>query len=550
MSRGGFGLPSAGVALFAATAVAGCFPPDDGQVPPLDRLYFPVGLAVNPEATRLYVANSDFDLQFNAGTLQAYDLEALRATVPQPCDRDEDCTAARDGTPRGYRCDTTSTPENGGVPSYFCVDPIDPRPCGTRGEKSVAEALVAPGRCAFVDETPLIAASVRIGAFVTDIVYRSRRDATGNVVSGGGGRLFMPVRGDATLHWVDVSSVAPGSRPPGELECGQGSDGSCDADHRRGDDPEQENTRGARLPPEPFGIAADEIGEAVVTTHQSDGALALFVNSWADGGSLDGPRLQFVLTGLPRGALGVAAVPKSRLVLDSQATADPIEYEQGFLVTFRNSAEVRLARYIPDRSRPFLEASRSAPITANALGWNSRGLAIDDSSRKQCEAGCSVSTDLRACELACVKDHALDVYVANRTPASLLIGKTRASDAASGTDDLPYFYDTLAVSLGVSRVVIGNVKGKDGLPTARVFAVCFDSKRIFVYDPRARRVEAIIQTGSGPHALAIDEASGLGYVAHFSESYLGVVDLDQSHPNSYGKMLLTVGKPTPPRASK
>ncbi len=61
--------------LFIAALLGGCFDPGEGVSPPADRVYFPVGLALDNESRFLYVANSDFDLQFNAGTLQSLDLE-------------------------------------------------------------------------------------------------------------------------------------------------------------------------------------------------------------------------------------------------------------------------------------------------------------------------------------------------------------------------------------------------------------------------------------------------------------------------------------------
>jgi DNA-binding beta-propeller fold protein YncE len=99
-----------------------------------------------------------------------------------------------------------------------------------------------------------------------------------------------------------------------------------------------------------------------------------------------------------------------------------------------------------------------------------------------------------------------------------------------------------------------NVAGKDdGGPYGleeRVFVVCFDSRRIFVYDPKRRVIEAIIGTGRGPFALAIDSDRGLGYVAHFTDSYLGVISLDQRFPQTYASVVASIGPPSPPRASK
>jgi hypothetical protein len=133
---------------------------------------------------------------------------------------------------------------------------------------------------------------------------------------------------------------------------------------------------------------------------------------------------------------------------------------------------------------------------------------------------------------------------------------------ANGTSELPSFVDTVALTSGPSRVVLGSVKVPttstgdgmdDGGPfdfERRVFIVCFDSRRVFVYDPKRRIIEAIITTGRGPFALAIDEKRGLGYVAHFIDSYLGVISLDQRFPQTYASVVASIGPPSPPRASK
>src|SRR3954470_20577720 len=80
-----------GLVCSLGLASASCFKPDDGREPPLDRIYFPTGLALSPDGDRLYVANGDWDLQFNAGSVQAYDAVQLRALLPRYCNSDADC---------------------------------------------------------------------------------------------------------------------------------------------------------------------------------------------------------------------------------------------------------------------------------------------------------------------------------------------------------------------------------------------------------------------------------------------------------------------------
>lgn len=546
------------LAAAAASALVGCFDPGDGVEPRLDELYFPTGLALSPGGSRLYVVNSDFDLQFNGGSLQAYDTDALQRFVPMYCESDADC-------PGGLICDDEPG-EDGFAPSKWCVDPADPRPCGeitvpgferpAIGDKSVAEQSLAPGRCNYVAAAPLLVDAVGIGAFATDVrllehplnvdLPATARDADGSPIA----RLVVPVRGDATLHWIDVNDDRTAA-PPFELDCGQRGNGECDENHRRGNASSEENTRGLSAPAEPFGIAATREGDAIVVTHQSDGAASLYVNDWGDGlanfGS--GPALEFVLGGLPSGAVGVAAIPEPALIEE-----EPIDYQPGFLVTFRNAAEVRLLRYYDDAvaqpARPFIQSSGGVPITINSLGTDSRGIAIDSEPRELCEAECpEVSGEPRS---SCLDDCAgipLGVYVANRAPASLLVGRTRTNSSPTSSDDLPTFTESIPLEFGPSRVVVGKVRRSDGTSATRVFVLCFDARRIYVYDPEKHDVVKVIETGRGPHGLVIDEERALGYISHFTDSYIGVVDLNESHVNRYGTIVTSFGVRTSPRGT-
>src|SRR6185503_1132673 len=192
-------------------------------------------------------------------------------------------------------------------------------------DKSEADRLLYPGRCRPVSLTSppdgqgsLIVDAVGIGAFATDVIYRTRPEKVN-------GRLFVPVRGDATMHWIDVEDG-------GKLDCGQSANGgNCDDPHRVGDDPDVENTRRLRMPPEPFGIDATEDGRAIVISHQTEGQASLVVNDWAS----RSPVLEFVVPNLPKRPMGVAAIPEPELV-----TVQGLDYQPGFLLTFRDAAEI------------------------------------------------------------------------------------------------------------------------------------------------------------------------------------------------------------------
>jgi hypothetical protein len=491
---------------------------------PQDQIYFPVGLALSrdvgadPGPDHLIVVSSDFDLQYNGGAVQSYDLSELVEAIPRRCVEQADCV----GAPAGSFC------QRGGM----CAKSEEASPCPNGKERSDAERLLFPGLCASVDVVTTDA--VKIGAFATDAIIRERPSGSGDPE-----RLFVPVRGDSTLHWLDVAD-------DGHLACGQSSDGACNDQHRVGDKP-SENTRGITLNAEPFALDADARGETIVVTNQTSGTASLFTNDWT---SANGPKLAFELPFSPNTLrpVGIAAVPQPLVAMQDLDPTLP----DTFMMTFRNSAQVRVFSYAADDvkadevpvnhdPRPFLVDGGNVSIDANSVGSDSRGIAIDDSARKAAEQRCAGDAD-------CEKTAALvplDVYVANRSPSSLLVGRT------SPPYQYPYFYQTVPLTTGPSRVVVGQVKkpGSDETET-RVFVACFESRRVFVYDPQRTRVETEILTGRGPHALAVDTARGLLYVGHFTDSYVGVYSLDLASPSTYGTMLGTLGEPKEPRASK
>lgn len=529
------------LALAAAVfAVPACFPAGEGTEPPLDRFYYPTGLEISSDHEFLYVVNSDFDLRYTGGAVQSVDLSRVRAFVPRECTEDADCRSDE-------RCDTNAS--KGRAASFWCVSERGAHagePCGVLGEKTDAQELLQPGRCAAVEPSvpqdggsSLLLDEVKISAFAADVVYRRRPAEPDGSEAEGEGRLFIPVRGDATLHWIEA-------RARGLLDCGQPRGGECDDDHKIGDRPAEENTRRLRLPTEPFGIAASDDGTAIVVTHPTRGALSLFGNDWRASSQ---PRLEFVATGLPSSPSGVALLPRSSgEASDSRANPQ-------FLVAFRNAAELRLFRFFPDEratpARPFLQQTGAVGLTALADGDDSRGVAIDASKRESCERACAEQAD---CLPRC-RDVPLRLFVANRSPSSLLVGEIAFKD---GVAQLPTISDSIPLPYGASRVVVGPVLDETGLVATRVFVVCFDSRRIGIYNPDLRLVETWVVTGRGPHALVLDvgpagsptPAYAVGYVAHFTDSYLGVVQLDQRQSRTYGQMVVSLGKASPPRSSK
>jgi hypothetical protein len=560
--------------VLLAGLLGGCFTSTEGEPPPTDELYFPVGLSLFGEGNAfLAVANSDYDLHYNSGNVFVLDAARIRELTPEPCNSDDDCDDGDYPT-----CDTIEVSQ---PPSYTCIDTAV-GPCRGGPERSPADRSLYPGRCESqpIDEALRLSVK-RIGAFATDVLYQPNPDYQpsfdGSEVTKMG-RLFVPVRGDATLHWIDVSSN-------GKLDCGD-DDGACDDFHRVGDDPDEENSRDLRLDPEPFALAASSEGPAIVVTNRTTGKASLFVNDWDTR-----PALKHALEGLPAYPVGIAALPAPALVpalealhaepregtplAEVAASWDDLDYAPGFLVSFANARQIDLLRYFqqdPAQNEDYLRLADRVGIYLNSPGYDSRGIAIQARERSAAELRCASRNGVTLpCDAACVGGLApealdsylrcveeaastpVDVYVANRSPASLLVGRTRPVVSDVQTSEVPDFYAAIPLTLGPSRVVTGDViVDNGGVPgyEPRVFAICFDSRRIFVYDPVRRMIDTEITTGRGPHAVAIDPVNGLLFVGHFTDSYIGVVSIDRRFPRTYGKTLATVGKPVPPRTSK
>lgn len=529
------------IAAVGVVAASGCYLGDTGLPPPHDKPYFPTGVVVSPGRTTLYVVNSDFDLQYNGGTVQAFDLGGVRSTKLFPL-------------LAGLRAGSATA-------------------CADVGLVENDNQILNPGPCTSV--TPLVYPKLLksfagIGAFASGALLVQNP-------AGIGARLFVPVRGDPSITWFSVRDDSDGVPCDGSagapaidrcLDCAaSGEEQRCSDRHRIGVDP-YDNLRNLTLPIEPVGIAVSDDTEALLVAHQTETAVSVSVNPWDDL-----PKLEFALYNLGDGPTEVASVPTPKLVTASKGAGagEEIVYQPGFLVTYRNAPQLDLMRYYADPlgkpPRPFVTRVSQTPITVIADGKDSRGIAVDPSARQACEATCADGDLL--CLRTCVATP-VRVFIANRMPPSLLIANlyTDIVDGdisgvnGSGAFDRVEIVGSVPLTVGASKVGIGNVIDPLGNPAMRVFAVSFDSRFVFSYDPEAHVVDAVIRTGRGPHAIAFDAGSerlsdgaaetgySFLYVAHFTDSYLGVVDLDMRHPETFGTMFASIGSPTPPRESK
>ncbi len=521
------------LALLGATLAGACFTGSDGLFPPPKGLYFPTAIAVSPGRTALYVANSDFDLQYNGGTVQVVNL------------------ADHEGQP-GLR--TQAEAVAGAIASGLALDDI----CGAAGLKPNQEELLHPGPCEPLAYARYVRGFATVGAFTSGMSLVPRPDAAGM-------RLFVTVRGDPSVTFFDVTDdrdpVAPSS-PCGEafcLDCDQsGEEKRCSVGHRIGESAVA-SIRGINMPTEPAGIAAAPLpgGDALVIAHPTEASASLVVNRWTGASALPWPTLEFTLKSLADDPFFVVAIPPPAVV---EAAADNIAYRPGFILSHRSAPALSVVRFEDDRGsappRPFLILAGQPTVTLQGEVADSRGMAVDASAREACE-GLFAPTDV--VNLAgCARDNPVRFYVASRSPASLLGGTIETEIALSGdvvtsVDERLSLDDVVPLSIGASNVAVGHVIGLGGELEVRIFVVSFDARALAIYDPVLRRVEKQVRTGRGPAGIAFDTGVDAGgalrshlYVAHFTDSYLGIVDLDARRP-TYGEVVVSVGPPEPPR---
>jgi hypothetical protein len=589
---------------------SGCISPGDGSPPEPAQVYFPVGLAVDETSEHLIVVNSDFDLRFNQGTLQSLSIERLRSIAPTPCSTNSDCgdddicdtepTEENRERP-SFFCVSAGTQ----LPCEGIGEKPDPELAVAPGRCSPIELDNPP-----FPGGPLLLDVVETTAFATQGLLLTRPcraadgaarpctadDSAADRIPTAEGvdlphRLMLPIRGDTSIRYVEfgedgrfecgreIESMGGDYREAGKegadpnlLRCansyrveygttyGLNKEGEIvittqPPDPREDEDEEKKNKNDPsdqfRLQPEPYDITSTDDDQLVVISHQTDARASTLFNDWQGK-----PHLIYILEqGLSENPIGVAALP---------GNADEAP---SFLLTYRTDPRVDLLQFIDDglmeafslqlqgkpvdtdtakTFRPLLAPLASTAITTNVSGMQSRGVLVDDSARVAEMGACGDDQDC----LQVASQTALDVYVANRSPNSLLLGRTAGSDPEAQVSQLPDFYDNVPLTAGPSRIVKGHVTDAEGEKQLRIFILCFDSALIYVFNPRARRVESVIRTGRGPYSLAFDTNSSLAFVGHFTDSYVGVVSLDMAHPHTFGETLLTVGVPQPPRANQ
>ncbi len=417
---------------------------NEGTTPPTGRLNFPSAIAVTSDS--LFVANSNFTLKYNTGSLQAYDLDVLHTNLEAHCG----------GRPAAERDLCGIIPEE------------DP---GADGASQRADVLQVAG---------LLRSEVHIGSYAAGIAIGATE---------AGQRLYIPVRSDANLTFVDVDGS-------GCLACG-GDGSSCDLSRphvcapafREGDDASAME-RDIQLPSDPVGIAvgpASDLGDGVagnyVLTAHRGGRVSLFLDE-ANTGSV--PALVHSVEGFPTELVSMAVDPQTRSAWMPNAL-EAVVSRVG--VALDQNATPLEQGYLFDAGDLVL----SGVDTGGGRG-DTRAIALDP------------------------RDGVRRAYVLSRRPRALM---TVEMDDTSGFLAIE---DIMEVGFGPSRLLVQHFPASG---RTLAFVSCFDSRDAYVLDVDQGRLVGIVRGLGGAFELAIhaSDTRNYIYVIDFTASVIRVLDL-------------------------
>jgi YVTN family beta-propeller protein len=462
------------IALLAIGAGFGCGLSQEGVPPPTDRFFFPGAASVDPSGHLLYVANSNADLRFNDGTLVSVDLDAAEADRNQPW---------------------------GACPEVAFIPPLEP----VSNERFCCWDLL-DNNVLDCDERPYIqaAATVKIGSFASAMVQQPAPLPATGVAPGADLRLFLAVRGNSSITFVDVVPT-DAAHTSVAFDCTSGASqppfAECDVNHQITTLEDQPPAAPVvTLPEEPYALAIEPDNALLYVGHLSGNVVSLIdvLNQPAFIGAFSGffPDVN--------GQIGITS-----LLVRQDANPAKRVYASSRFVPQATSIQAVL----PDGQQ-----GPPPPL-------------VDRAAFQAFPSGDTFATGLAGSEIRGVQFPLPgQAFLLQRTPPALVGFNTDTSNGVNTVSsvtelcDSPTFLDMYAPA---------------GAPT-RLFVTCFQSGQVYVIDPAVPRVEAIIEVGRGPGGLTFSPQQPRAYVTGFGANNVSIIDLEPGSPTEL-HVIQTIG---------
>lgn len=468
--------------LLTYVSASGCAT-NTGEPLPSGLMSFPIAIALSPdldeqgEPRYLYVTSSNFALQYSSGNVQSYDLDKVLEGLSDGCVGAGVASACLDPSYEG----------NVNDPACYC-DPAVDADC----------VAVPPDRCAIIPTglrfrdpggaalrlvrvEGLIPGEVRIGSF-----------SDGLAIGSDGRRLYVPVRSDANLTFVDVNEQ-------GQLSCGGafGELHTCTEPYRSGSQEQENPSEPLVLPPDPVDVhvgslAADFAlpgseddpafrGDYVLMAHREGFASLFYDQEQPDGPAPQRrPRLVATLEDLGPEQVTITYQPGARVAWIPSALSNELS-RVGIAID-------------GDPSQAFLFDAGTLFVTGLDTGAINRDIVFDP------RPGRGLA------------------YVLSNAPQALIVARPEASGQQLD------MVDQVSTCRDPSRVQVAEVPARGG-SALLAFVSCFLARQVQVIDADERQGITVLTNISGAFEFAIDGPRRLLYVADFSTSVLRVADL-------------------------
>jgi hypothetical protein len=331
------------------------------------------------------------------------------------------------------------------------------------------------------------------------------------------GRIFIGVRGDTSLSWVDVKSDPSLTRPT--LSCSEQTgalaectnklvDMTSNLDSAQGDT----NPPSVGLPDEPYALAIDQdfgllyVGHLVGTTTVADsGGISMFDVTGAQPAFI-GP-FSSPFPANSAGNFGVTAIN-----LHPSYTGGGSGHE--FYVS---------SRYVPlvSSMAPFVPGSADLLRQQFLCGYGADLVALP--------AGDTLSSGLTGSEMRGVEfldpttpGTPQQAFALQRVPPDLVTFNITATEGGGIVPVVSSVTETCSSPTFLYKHQIGN--------STRLYVSCFDTGEIYVFDVNGPSLITSLQAARGPAGMVFDPLRPVAYVLDFSHNDVAVVDLTPGSP--------------------
>jgi hypothetical protein len=540
-----------GLLLISGTISTGCINKDGEALPP-GLMSFPIAieLSVDEDADGapkyVYVTSSNFALQYNSGNVQSYDLNKMVEAINTGCVstwRRPGCLASDFiGDVNSPLCicdpaidvaDTDCAPVPQGIrqaclENDFAGDVNDPtcvcEPLTDPGDDCVPvpfdRCAVVPAGLQFRDPGAALRLVPVEGLILGEVEIGSFSDGLG--LSTNGRRIYVPVRSDSNLTFIDVNEA-------GQLSCGEpfGTRHTCSAPYRSGSAELVNPAYAISLPKDPVDVFVGDLaaefapandpddpafrGDYILMAHR-EGDASMFFDQLRPGGPepQKRPRLAATIDGLA----------------PEQVT---ITYEPGANRAWIPSAEVNAIIRVGigidgDPTQSYLFDAGVLRVSGLDTGISNRDIRFDPRPGRNL------------------------AYIVSRSPQALVVAR---SDVAGGDLNM---VGQIPTCTDPSRIQVEEVPVGEGT-VLLAFISCFLGRSVEVIDADRLQGITILTNISGSFEFVIDRPRLLMYIADFSTSVLRVADLrplvacldrDVTGPEECSPQLLgLVGLPQP-----